>query len=117
MQRKTYQTARAEKLDESLVFEIDGEEFTVYPYRVPGAVAIDVNKISQDSERMWDFFRCAFGEREVVLDKDEKVAKTPDFERFEAFTHTHRVEAETLGQIINDIGEAAFDRPTTPSVP
>lgn len=76
------------------------ETFTVYPGRVPGAVAVDLTTIGQHSKAMWDFF-------EACMDPAE-------FARFDSTVRDPKIsiDAETLGQIIKWITEVETGRPT-----
>ena len=119
-QRRQYQSAKREKLDLETEVVIDDEVFIAHPGRVPGAIMIDLMRVGvhQDSEAMWDVFRCAF-DTEPPRDDAGKPTGPSEFERFRDYLRSpdHPVEANTLRQIIEDMSEDSSGFPTTPSRP
>lgn len=119
--RKSYASAKGEKLDEIMEVEIDDTVFAAYPYRVPATVLIDFSglTVSRDPEAMWNFFRHAMPGPAKLFDGSDKIGTEPVtvFDAFKEFTDSplHIIEAETLGQIIADMVEFTTGRPTEQS--
>lgn len=127
--RRSYDAARRQKLDLESEITITGETldgrevtetFIAHPGRIPGAILVDFMKVGvyNDSEAMWDLFRCAF---DMEPPKDDDGAPIPkaksEFQRFHDFVRGDKliIEAETLSQIISDIVEDGSGFPTQPS--
>lgn len=119
---KKYHSASAENKDVPHEFEVDGEVFTCYPWRLsPGLyLEMTIGQISSSSRALWDSYHNILGD-EPTIDPKTNEPRTRDnglpiseYDRFHDFvtSSVRRVETETLVQILADVYVESTGRPT-----